>query len=404
MSGIPAVKFGDICREVKSSTKNPIADGYEHYVGLEHLSTGSLNVERWGSIVEDKPTFTRVFKKGQLLIGRRRAYLRKAGIAGFDGICSGDIIVVEANRSNKFRRLLPYVVQSDPFWAWAVKTSAGGLSPRTKFKDLADFCFCDLDETVVHGLEKALESLELALSASQSAGNSLSNLCGSIIDSATRFGLRHEPLKKSTLGVTPESWSVLPFKEVFAVDSKNGLYKPQSYYGSGHKMVHMGEMFRGRTLDDHCIENSVEVSESEFSSFSLKSGDLLFARRSLVKEGAGVCCIYKGRELCSTFESSIIRVRVDSERVNPDYYSYFFRSRFGRWIMERIIQTVAASGITGTDLKNMLVPVPSKSEQDEIVDLLNVITLLDSVAANASSKRNNLLRSLVSQLVNTVEV
>jgi restriction endonuclease S subunit len=72
--------------------------------------------------------------------------------------------------------------------------------------------------------------------------------------------------------------------------------------------------------------------------------------------------------------------------------------------MERIIQTVAASGITGTDLKNMLVPVPSKSEQDEIVNLLNEITLLNSVAANASSRRNNLLRSLVSQLVNTVEV
>ncbi|MDY7563316.1 restriction endonuclease subunit S [Pseudomonas sp. CCC3.2] len=404
MSGIPAIKFGDICREVKTSTKNPVADGYERYVGLEHLNTGSLNIERWGSIVDDKPTFTRVFKKGQLLIGRRRAYLKKAGVAGFDGICSGDIIVVEANLGNKFGRLLPYIVRSDLFWAWAVKTSAGGLSPRTKFKDLAEFYFCDLDEGLVSVLEKALDSLELALSASQSTENSLSKLCDSIVNSATRFGLRHEPLKKSALGMTPESWSVLPFKEVFAIDSRNGLYKPQSDYGSGYKMVHMGEMFRGRIVDDHGIENSVDVSESEFSSFALDSGDLLFARRSLVKEGAGVCCIYKGRELCSTFESSIIRVRVDLERINPDYYSYFFRSRFGRWIMERIIQTVAASGITGTDLKNMLVPVPSKSEQDEIVNLLNEITLLNSVAANARSRRNNLLRGLVSQLVNTVEV
>jgi type I restriction enzyme S subunit len=401
MNEKPIIRFGDVCREVKASTKDPVADGYERYVGLEHLDSGSLNIERWGSIVDDRPTFTRAFKKGQLLIGRRRAYLRKAGVADFDGVCSGDIIVVEANINSKYWRVLPYIVQSDPFWAWAIKTSAGGLSPRTKFKDLANFNFYDLDENLVTALEKAFDSLKYAIDVSQSTASSISKLYNSIVNDSTRFGLRREPLKKSKLGMIPDSWDVLPFKEIFEVDSRNGLYKPQSDYGRGHKMVHMGEMFRARTVEDEDIEHSVEVSESEFNSFSLKGGDLLFARRSLVKEGAGVCCIYKGRELCATFESSIIRVRVDLEMANPDYYSYFFRSRFGRWTMERIIQTVAASGITGTDLKNMLIPVPSKSEQNEIVKLIDAISLLNVVFVGSSSSRGDLLRSLISQLIST---
>ncbi|HGU0858178.1 TPA: hypothetical protein ACM6X1_003142 [Escherichia coli] len=71
------VKFGDICREVKITTKDAISEGYERYIGLEHLDSGSLKIKRWGIISEDKPTFTRVFKKGQILFGRRRAYLRK---------------------------------------------------------------------------------------------------------------------------------------------------------------------------------------------------------------------------------------------------------------------------------------------------------------------------------------
>ncbi|OOF09690.1 type I restriction endonuclease subunit S, partial [Salinivibrio sp. MA427] len=93
MTDKQTIKFGDICKEVKLTTKDPIGDGYERYIGLEHLDSGSLKVKRWGMIAEDSPSFTRVFKKGQLLFGKRRPYLKKAAIAEFDGICSGDIIV-----------------------------------------------------------------------------------------------------------------------------------------------------------------------------------------------------------------------------------------------------------------------------------------------------------------------
>ena len=128
------VKFGDICREVKLTTKDPITDGYDKYIGLEHLDSGSLKIKRWGLIAEDNPTFTRVFKKGHILIGKRRPYLKKAAIAEFDGICSGDIIVVEPAKNNEFLgKFLPFIIQSEKFWDHAIQTSSGSLSPRTKF-------------------------------------------------------------------------------------------------------------------------------------------------------------------------------------------------------------------------------------------------------------------------------
>lgn len=43
------------CREVKLTTKDPIVDGYECYIGLEHLDSGSLKIKRWGMIAEDNP-------------------------------------------------------------------------------------------------------------------------------------------------------------------------------------------------------------------------------------------------------------------------------------------------------------------------------------------------------------
>lgn len=77
----------------------------------------------------------------QILFGKRRSYQKKAAVADFDGICSGDIIVTEAIPGKIIPELLPFIVQSDMFFDWAVKTSSGSLSPRTKWKALAELEF-----------------------------------------------------------------------------------------------------------------------------------------------------------------------------------------------------------------------------------------------------------------------
>ncbi|MGL5266836.1 MAG: restriction endonuclease subunit S, partial [Plesiomonas shigelloides] len=139
MSEKQTVKFGDICREVKLTTKDPIADGYERYIGLEHLDSGSLKIKRWGIIAEDNPSFTRVFKKGHILFGKRRPYLNKAAIAAFDGVCSSDIIVMEPIKQRILPSVFHLIFKNRKFWEFAVKTSSGSLSPRTKFSSLREF-------------------------------------------------------------------------------------------------------------------------------------------------------------------------------------------------------------------------------------------------------------------------
>jgi type I restriction enzyme S subunit len=135
------VRFGDVAREVSASTRDPLADGFEYYIGLEHLDPESLKIRRWGMIEENETTFTRIFRAGQVLFGRRRAYQRKAALAEFDGICSGDIIVIEAKPDRLLPELLPFIVQTEGFYQHALSTSAGSLSPRTKWSSLAKYEF-----------------------------------------------------------------------------------------------------------------------------------------------------------------------------------------------------------------------------------------------------------------------
>ncbi len=134
------VTLGDIAQSLTIATKDPLSEGLERYVGLEHIEPGSIHIKSWGNVA-DGTTFTRVFRKGQVLFGKRRAYQKKAAMAEFDGICSGDILVCEAIKDAVVPELLPFIVQSDRFFEHAIKTSAGSLSPRTKFKDLAKFSF-----------------------------------------------------------------------------------------------------------------------------------------------------------------------------------------------------------------------------------------------------------------------
>src|SRR5450759_1175371 len=110
------------------------------------------------------------------------------------------------------------------------------------------------------------------------------------------------------LGLLPSKWRIVEFEAVLEGGTRNGIYKPKQFHGDGDKIVNMGELFSNPRL--HAIPmQRILLSEDEHENFGLKVGDLLFARRSLVAEGAGKCSIVCDINEPTTFESSIIRAR-----------------------------------------------------------------------------------------------
>lgn len=135
-----SVAFGDVVKEPKESVKDAKVAGIEYVVGLEHIDAENIHLTRFASI-DESTTFTKKFAPGDVLFGRRRAYLKKAAKATFEGICSGDITVFRVKDDRLSPELLPFIVQNDKFFDYAIEHSAGGLSPRVKFKDLANYEF-----------------------------------------------------------------------------------------------------------------------------------------------------------------------------------------------------------------------------------------------------------------------
>ena len=134
------VAFGDVVQLSKERSKDPEADGFERYIGLEHLEPSDLKVRSWGDLA-DGVTFTNVFRPGQVLFGKRRAYQRKVAVADFSGVCSGDIYVLEPKGEQLLPELLPFICQSESFYDYVISMSQGGLSPRVNWEALAKYEF-----------------------------------------------------------------------------------------------------------------------------------------------------------------------------------------------------------------------------------------------------------------------
>ena len=170
------------------------------------------------------------------------------------------------------------------------------------------------------------------------------------------------------------------FGNLYSEPSRNGLTKPKKVRGQGHKFINMGEIFQyDRLRRPKC--DRAPLTETEKKTSLLKSNDLLFARQSLVLSGAGKCSIFLSDREEISFDSHIIRIRINREVADPLFYYYLFRSKLGRSLIESIVeQGAGASGIRGSDLQSLHVPCPPIFVQRQIADLLG--SLDDKIELN----------------------
>lgn len=163
------------------------------------------------------------------------------------------------------------------------------------------------------------------------------------------------------------SFETIRFGDLYATPSRNGLSKPSKVRGAGYKMINMGELFSNDRIYDIPME-LVPLKDSEKINAKVEEGDLLFARQSLVLEGAGKCSIVMETSPLTVFESHLIRVRL-IEDANPMFYYYYFRSPLSP--IKTIVSQCAQAGIRGSDLQELLVLYPPKEVQDKIAEILS---------------------------------
>ena len=220
--------FRDIAENITERVEDPPSSGLEHYVGLEHLDSEALNINRWGSPSDVESTKLR-FYPGDVIYARRRAYQRKLGVAKWDGICSAHALVLRALPDVCVPEFLPYFLQSDQFHQRALDISVGSLSPTINWRTLAKQEFVLPPRSLQHEIAEALSIMNLeseAVERSLRALGQLSDALGVSVFS-TREGSRQVPLE-----------------ELSSIPPQNGVTVPKDQRSGPIQMINMGALFR----------------------------------------------------------------------------------------------------------------------------------------------------------------
>jgi type I restriction enzyme S subunit len=183
-------------------------------------------------------------------------------------------------------------------------------------------------------------------------------------------------------------WNEIVLENLLLVPIRNGLTKPSKVRGSGIKMIGMGELFANDRIASTLPMDLVPVTEKELESSAVQKNDLLFARQSLVLEGAGKCSIVTDVLEPTVFESHLIRIRIDEKKADPRFLYYYFQSPQGKGKIRSIVEQVAAAGIRGKDLIKLTVPCPDLITQKRVSFVLECI---DKKIENNKAVDNNLV-------------
>ncbi len=133
-------KLGDIAEEISVRIDNPSDCNLEKFVGLQNFVSGDLKIKNFES-AEGLTSAAKSFKSGDVLFARRNAYLKRASLVDFDGMCSGDAFVLRENHDLIKPGFLAFIVNSLALWNYANSNAEGTMSKRVKWRDLAAFKF-----------------------------------------------------------------------------------------------------------------------------------------------------------------------------------------------------------------------------------------------------------------------
>ena len=182
----------------------------------------------------------------------------------------------------------------------------------------------------------------------------------------------------------PKGWEVKSLNELLGEKSTNGAYYPKDAYSSvGTRMVHMANAF-------YCVVNPnrvkrVDAPLADIEKYGLLPTDILVCRRSLNYEGSAKPCLIPETYEPLIFESSLIRVRPNRERVLTSYlFHYLLNDRARAKYVFPLVTHSTISGISQSNLMKVKVVLPPLDLQ------LRFAAVVESVEQQKTSQRAHL--------------
>lgn len=429
------------------------------YLGLEHIESQTGQIIGKG-VSSDVRSTKATFKKGDLLYGKLRPYLNKVYLSEIDGICSTDILVFPKSK-NLLNNYIAYRFLSDDFVRYANDNSTGVQHPRIKFDALSKFIVLipPLNEQrrIVAKIEELTAHSKRARAALDDVPKLIEQFKQSVLAAAFRGDLTAdwreknpdvEPAEKLLERIRAERRSLWEEDELAKMlakgkEPKNNKWKKKykSAESIEEELPLLPSGWHWRKVEELVSDQPRSLQSGPFGSNlkhdEFQSMGVLAIGIDNVKEGrfssgrqnrisnekyqelkkyearpldvlitvmatVGRCCVVPVDIETAIITKHVYRATPEKRLID----SYFFMNalRGSEAILAQIdskIRGQTRPGINGRILRNLIIPVPPKAEQEAILNIISQLLkrteYFDSVLEDASTSCEQLDQSILSK-------
>lgn len=268
---------------------------------------------------------------------------------------------------------------------------ARGFFKKSDFRDI-QFPLPPLPEQ--KKIAHILSTVQRAIEAQERIIQTTTELKKALMHKLFTEGLRNEPQKQTEIGPVPKSWDVVKIKD-HCIDSAFGPRFGSELYAAD------GNILTLRTTDmeddgriDYNTAPLARINYAKFEKHYLQVGDVVVSRSGT----CGIASVFEGHPLPVLPGAFLIRLRM-KESVQPMFLRHYINSPVGRPYVLQLAQGAIQKNISGTRLGDLLIPFPSRAEQEKISAAVGTV---DQKLTNHRQKltaNQDLFRTLLHELM-----
>lgn len=172
-------------------------------------------------------------------------------------------------------------------------------------------------------------------------------------------------------------WPINPLAIYMSEQPNNGLYKPQSSYGSGTKIIRIDSFYDGIVQNIDGLKR-VEITDSELLKFEIRPFDVLVNRVNSI-EYLGKIGVVPAISEPMVYESNMMRFRLNQELMLPVFLMYFWRTPYLKsQINSKAKKAVNQASVNQQDVISLLVPQPPIDLQIQFAAIVEKVDVLKS--------------------------
>ena len=170
-----------------------------------------------------------------------------------------------------------------------------------------------------------------------------------------------------------KGWQIVEVGTLVIDGPQNGLYKPASDYGTGTPILRI-DGFRAGDVIDRLPPTRLRLDQAEIAKYRLRPADLVINRVNS-PEHLGKPALIGALSEDVVFESNMMRLSLDQDRVSPRYLLKCLLQKSVRdQISKRRKDAVNQSSINQTDVGTLTIPLPPIAMQKKFAAIVDAVS------------------------------